>query len=127
MTVTGACTPKIPLDLPAVNADSILDKARKLGNKAQLGAYLYVLSRANPEAFLEAKNIARRKRRTFEEVFTEAGLIPEWIERGRVQGLEQGMEKGLETAARNALAEGASIEFVNKITGLDIEMIKQLA
>jgi len=31
-----------------------------------------------------------------------------------------------EEIARNALAEGASIEFVQKITGLDINTIKKL-
>ena len=33
---------------------------------------------------------------------------------------------GKEIVARNALAEGASIEFVSKITGFDIETIKRL-
>ena len=42
------------------------------------------------------------------------------------EGLEEGLEKGREEAARNALAEGASIEFVQKITGLDEEIIKKL-
>jgi len=35
-------------------------------------------------------------------------------------------EEGKEEIARNALAEGASIEFVQKITGLDIETLKGL-
>jgi predicted transposase YdaD len=47
-------------------------------------------------------------------------------EEGMVKGLEEGMEKGREEIARNALAEGASIEFVQKITGLDIETLKNL-
>jgi len=110
-------------DLSAVNVGSILDKAQKLRDKAQLGAYLYMLSRANPRSFLEAKNMARRKRETFEEVFTEAGLIPEWIERGRVQGLEQ----GLETAARNAMAKGLPVDVIHDITGLPKNVIEQLA
>ena len=125
-------------DLRAVNADGILDEAEKSGNKAQLGAYLDVIIRANPEAFLEAIKMARRKRETFEEVFTRAGLIPEWLERGRVQGLEeglergreqgleQGMEQGMETAARNALTKGLPLDVIHDITGLDIEKIKQL-
>jgi hypothetical protein len=40
---------------------------------------------------------------------------------------EEGMEKGKEETARNALAEGASIEFIQKITGLDMETIKSLS
>jgi hypothetical protein len=35
-------------------------------------------------------------------------------------------DRGKEIVARNALAEGASIEFVSKITGFDIETIKRL-
>jgi hypothetical protein len=109
--------------LPAVNVNSILYEKQKLGDKAQLDAYLDVLMDENPEAFMEAEKMARQKRKTFEEVFTEAGYIPEWLERSRIQGLEQ----GLEAAARNALAQGASIDFVQKITGLDIQTIEQLA
>ena len=58
-------------------------------------------------------------------------LITEWSteearEVWREEGWEEGWEKGREETARNALAEGASVEFVNKITGLDIETIKSL-
>jgi hypothetical protein len=60
------------------------------------GAYLNALIRANPEAFLEAQTMARP---TFEEVFTKAGLIPQWIEQGIAQGLERGHEQGEEKKA----------------------------
>jgi len=90
-------------DLQAVNAGSIIDEARKRGDKAQLGAYLNVLIRANPEAFMEAENMARKKRKTLEEVFTEAGFIPEWTERARVQGREQGLEQGKREGERNII------------------------
>jgi hypothetical protein len=109
--------------LKAGSLNSILDEVDKRGNKAQLGAYFAVLLRANSKAFLEGINMARSKLPTLEEVLTEAGLIPEWIERGRVQGLEQ----GLEVAARNAIVKGLPIDVIHDITGLDIETIKQLA
>ena len=48
-------------------------------------------------------------------------------EEGREEGIEEGIEKGREEIARNALAEGSSIEYVQKITGLDPEKIKFLA
>jgi len=48
-----------------------------------------------------------------------------WYEEGLEDGLEKGLEKGKEEIARNALAEGASIEFVQKITGLDMDSIKK--
>jgi hypothetical protein len=109
--------------LQASSLDSILEEVQKRGNKAQLGAYLTMLFRANRKELSEGINMARNRLPTLEEVFDEVGLTPRMIERGRIKGLEQ----GLETAARNALAEGASIEFVNKITGLDIETLEQIA
>jgi len=49
------------------------------------------------------------------------------MEKGREEGMEKGMEKGetrgREEVARNALAQGASLDFVQKITGLDIQTI----
>jgi predicted transposase/invertase (TIGR01784 family) len=44
----------------------------------------------------------------------------------RREGRTEGREEGLEAAARNALAQGASLEFVQKITGLDIQTINNL-
>jgi len=38
----------------------------------------------------------------------------------------EGLKEGLEEVARKALAEGATLEFIQKITGLDIEAIKKL-
>jgi hypothetical protein len=35
-------------------------------------------------------------------------------------------EEGLEKAARNALAEGISIDIIEKITGLDLDTIRKL-
>jgi len=45
---------------------------------------------------------------------------------GRLEGQLEGRMASREEIARNALAEGASIEFVQKITGLDMETIKRL-
>ena len=74
--------------------------------------------------------MARKKIPTMEEILTEAGLLPGMIEystkKGLEQGLKEGLEQGLETAARNALAQGASLDFVQKITGLDIQTITSL-
>ncbi|MCL2609425.1 MAG: hypothetical protein FWD94_05945, partial [Treponema sp.] len=47
-------------------------------------------------------------------------------EGGLEQGLERGLERGLETTARNALAQGLTMETVQKITGLDMETIAGL-
>ena len=41
--------------------------------------------------------------------------------------MEKGRKDECEEIARNALAGGSSIEFVQKITGMDLETIKLLA
>jgi len=48
-------------------------------------------------------------------------------EKGRQEGRMEGSKTKQEEIARNALAEGASIEFVQKITGLDLDTINNLA
>jgi predicted transposase/invertase (TIGR01784 family) len=66
-------------------------------------------------------------------------LMTEWnwddalavrYEEGHEDGEAKGMEKGLETAkiniAKNLLAEGSTPEFVQKITGLDMDTIEGL-
>ena len=66
-------------------------------------------------------------------------LMTEWnwddalavrYEEGREEGREQGWEKGEENKAleiaRNALAEGATFDFVQKITGLSLDEIEKL-
>jgi len=55
----------------------------------------------------------------------EKGIEKGW-EKGREEGIEEGWEKGREEVARNALAQGASLDFVQKITGLDIQTITGL-
>ena len=54
----------------------------------------------------------------------------EGMQKGRQEGMqkgrEEGMQKGMEQTARNALAEGASIEFVQRITGFDLQTIRAL-
>ncbi|MCL2722333.1 MAG: hypothetical protein FWD47_13470, partial [Treponema sp.] len=47
-------------------------------------------------------------------------------EEGREDGLEEGLYEASHTIAKNLLAEGSTPEFVHKITGLDIKVIKTL-
>ena len=49
------------------------------------------------------------------------------LQEGIILGQEKGWLEGLEEVARNALAEGATFDFIQKITGLDIETIRILA
>jgi predicted transposase/invertase (TIGR01784 family) len=50
----------------------------------------------------------------------------EAYEDGREEGLADGLEKGVLMTARNALEEGASVDFVQKITGLSLDTIEKL-
>ena len=84
-------------------------------------AYFDVLLRANPEIFLEVIKMANGTM-TFEEVFTKAGIIPQWIERGIEQGIEQGKVK----TAKNLIAKGMPIEEIAQVTELSIEKIQAL-
>ncbi|GMO22797.1 MAG: hypothetical protein Pg6A_10070 [Termitinemataceae bacterium] len=50
----------------------------------------------------------------------------EAVEEGRMEGRMEGRIEGRMEIARSALAEGASVEFVRKITGIDAETIQRL-
>ena len=54
-------------------------------------------------------------------------LLTEWnLDDAKVAWREEAREETQEEIARNALAEGASVEFVQKITGLDMETILEM-
>jgi predicted transposase/invertase (TIGR01784 family) len=48
------------------------------------------------------------------------------LENGRAEGRQEGREEGYEEVARNALAKGLPIDVIHEITGLDIDVIKEL-
>ena len=114
---------------------AIVKEEKKRGRETNIDAYMDVILRANPRVFVEVQTMAKR-RETLEEVFTEAGLIPEWMERGRVQGRkegkeqgreegkEQGLEKGKEIIARNLLKMGMSVEEIAQATELPVKKIR---
>jgi hypothetical protein len=54
-------------------------------------------------------------------------LLASAREEGREAARETAREEGILQTARNALAEGASLEFIRKITGLDTDTLKQLS
>ena len=111
---------------------AILEKREQGLYKMFPGAYFEVLLRANPEIFLEVYKMGTA---TFEEIFTEAGIIPRWIEQGIEKGIEQGLEKGIEQGieqgkektAQNLLVKGMPIEEVAQVTELPIRKVRFLA
>jgi hypothetical protein len=112
-------------DLETGTAQVILEAGKGTVGEAPMSAYLDVLLRANPRAFMEAWNMANHTE-TFEEVFTEAGIIPQWIERGIEQGIERGEEKKALAIARNLLAKGWAVEDVADTIDLPLEKVRSL-
>lgn len=55
--------------------------------------------------------------RTIEDVIREEGIE---------EGIERGIERGIEKTARNMLANGCTIDFVEKMTGLTKKVIEAL-
>jgi hypothetical protein len=89
------------------------------GKAARLAAYLCVLMQANPAAAREAIKMSS----TFDKVMEESGLAAKWRDEGRSEGRDEGRSEGRIEVARNAIEQGASPDFVRKITGLDIQTI----
>ena len=105
------------LEIPHLN--DILERSSQNEQALSLDAYFNVLIHANPEVFLE---VLKMNTATFEEVFTKAGIIPQWIERGIERGIKQEKEK----TALNLLARGIPIDEVAHITELPVEKIHAL-
>ena len=97
------------------------DEARSLYLKRQMALMDQIGYTRRFEELEELEDIQRKSREIGLEEGREIGL-----EIGRNEGLEEGQETARLNIARNALAEGATIEFVHKITGLDRETIERL-
>ena len=114
------------LDAPELRRITTKIKRQGKDKAARIKAYLDVIARANIESLREVGRMSDSVL-TLDEVLEEIGLTAKWEARGMEKGMEKGRAENALEIARNALAQGASIDFVNKITGLDIETIKQLA
>jgi hypothetical protein len=106
-------------DLEVRDMDAILIESWKRRCKEEIDAYLDIIFRANPKTYLE---VQKMRYPTLEELLTESGQIPEWMERGRIQGIELGKE----TIARNLLNIGMSFEETARVTELPVEKVMQL-
>jgi hypothetical protein len=102
-------------DLEVRSMDVILEEGRKLRRREEIDAYLDIIFRANPKTYLE---VQKMRYPTLEELLTESGQIPEWMERGRISGKE--------TIACNLLNIGMSFEETAQVTELPIERVMQL-
>ena len=93
-----------------------MDKAIMAANERQI----YVSEDAEIRRVYEMRELALMDERVSLSDAREEGL-----EEGLLRGMEKGREEGKEEKrieiARKALAEGATPEFIQKITGLDIK------
>ncbi|GHV76670.1 hypothetical protein AGMMS49942_14910 [Spirochaetia bacterium] len=71
---------------------------------------------------------------TFDQVLEEFGITAkwearavQWEARGEARGKSEGKFEGKFEVARNALNEGLSVDFIQRITGLPVETINKLA
>jgi predicted transposase/invertase (TIGR01784 family) len=48
-------------------------------------------------------------------------------EKGEIRGMEKGQEQKAKAIAKNLLAKGSPPEFIQEVTGLDMQTIKELA
>ena len=60
------------------------------------------------------------------KIETERVVMLDKLEKAEEQGLKQGIEQGIELTAQNMLKENVDIEFISKVTGLNINQIKKL-
>ena len=61
-----------------------------------------------------------------EIAYVRQEALEEGLEKGLKKGLQEGWGKGRVEIAKNALAEGLSVEIIHNITGLDFNVIKNL-
>ena len=108
----------------------IREYERELGDKSEAmkKAINYCLNHDIMKEFLETHSSEVENMLITEWNTEEAKQVwyEEGVEDGIEKGLERGQEKGREAVAKNALANGLSIEMIQKITGLDIKTIEKL-
>ena len=117
---------QIPEDMHKLLVDitlSFLDKGGHDRDEAE--AAVSIVEKAKRKEYggmFEAAIESLREER--EEAFQEGIIIGK--EKFREEVREEVLKEGLEDVARNALAEGLTFDFVQKITGLDMETLRKL-
>jgi len=103
----------------------LTEEAWRLGNAANIAAYIDVIMQANPKSMEEAAKMSESAV-TLEEVLHRIGFIAKWEANGEAKGVAIGKAEGKAEIARNALLRGLSPEMIRDITGLDLETIKAM-
>jgi hypothetical protein len=97
--------------------ESILREGKKWEGKVRADAYFDAVLHGNPETFEEV--IRMGKKLTLEDVLTEAGILPRWVEKGR--------QEGKEMVARNLLNRGMSVKETAETAELDLKKVRALS
>ena len=107
----------------------VTTEAARQGKAARIGAYLYAITQANPQALQEVMKMNGSKL-TFEKVLEDAGLIAKWEARGRAEGEAKGRAegevKGRFDIAQQMVNSGFPFETVVSMTKLDPEKVREL-
>jgi hypothetical protein len=115
-------------DLDAQGMNEMLTESEQKGKDARVNAYIDVIARANKAILQEVLKMANAL--TLDQVFEEAGFAQRWEKRGEARGETRGETRGVtigkHEVARNALREGFSMDAVQRITGLDVNIIRSL-
>jgi len=113
------------LDLSEVQR--ITTQLLRLGKTARIRAYFDVIIRANRENLQGVLKMNDNTGVAFVELLDELGIETPWGVQAAARGKAQAGEEKAREIARNLLAEGSTPEFIQKITGLDLEIIKGLS
>jgi hypothetical protein len=113
--------------------DRIAYEVEKQGKGANVKAYLWAITQANIESFMEALKMSDSAL-TVEKVLEEAGLIAKWEARGEARGVvigeargeARGNEKKALAIAQNMINLGFPMESIISATELDPEKVKAL-
>jgi hypothetical protein len=118
-------------DLDVTSMDSIIAVPKdsvalsnKRGKAAQIKAYINALLQANTQIFQEVLKMGNAK--TLEQVLEESGITVAWEARGEERGRDAGKVDEKREIVQNALQEGSSLEFVQRITGLDFDTVAKM-
>jgi hypothetical protein len=101
------------------------DEINRKGKTARLQAYLDTIMVANYAVAEEATRMNKAYKR-LEQLFVETGLAAKLEAKGEAKGEARARATERAEVARKALAQGLEPEFVQKITGLDIQTITSL-
>ncbi|MCL2231940.1 MAG: hypothetical protein FWB99_02570 [Treponema sp.] len=111
--------------LTALQMRRLTEEIWRLGNAAQIAAYINAIMQANQKSLEEMYKMSDSAL-TLDEVFVKVGAAARWEARGKAEGKAEGRAEGKTEIARNALSKGLSPEMIRDITGLDLETIKAM-